>query len=82
MALSIWRFLLFVLILICQAGVIQADPIFVQPSGGDGYFHYTVGSTVPISWTGTDTYYILSLGIFQTTNKVVTWILGLVTFNI
>ncbi|KAL2013734.1 hypothetical protein VTN00DRAFT_1259 [Thermoascus crustaceus] len=48
---------------------------FLQPSGADGSIRNTVGESVEISWNGTDSYDIFSLGIWQITNDTISWLL-------
>ena len=49
---------------------------FLYPTGQDGNTTLTIGSVVNLTWTDTDDYNILSLGIYQSTNATIHWLIG------
>ena len=46
---------------------------FTNPSGEDGENEFEVGQKLTVAWDGTETYKILSLGMFEATNQTITW---------
>ncbi|MCJ1358790.1 MAG: hypothetical protein MMC33_008790 [Icmadophila ericetorum] len=60
-------------LILSQLVATQMTGQFTNPSGPDGSNTYIEGQQLNIAWSGTEEYYVLSMGIFSTANDTISW---------